>query len=96
MTPDGAPHPFPSLTVDRLGDNYRFMPDGKQLVVKLGGFRRQDFWLVDLASGARRQLTRLRPGAALGRFDVAPDGKRFVFDRMRENSDIALIELPSR
>ena len=26
-------------------------------------------------------------------FDIAPDGKRIVFDRLRENSDIVLIDL---
>ena len=64
-------------------------------MVKLGGFRRQDFWLFDVTNGERRQLTRLRPGESVHRFDVSPDGKRIVFERVRENSDIALIELPS-
>jgi len=64
--------------------------------VKLGGFRRQDFWSVDLASGQRRRLTALKPGESLQRFDVSPDGKRILFERVRENSDIALIVLPPR
>jgi Tol biopolymer transport system component len=98
ITPDGVPFPLasPSLLVDRLGDSYRFLPGGTKLVVKLGGFRRQDFWLFDVRSGARRQLTRLRPGQSVNRFDVSPDGKRILFERVRENSDIALIELPAR
>lgn len=96
VTPDGQPYAVPALTVDRVGDSYRFLPGGKELVVKLGGFRRQDFWLFDLASGRRRQLTSLRPGESLQRFDVSPDGKRILFERARENSDIVLIELPRR
>jgi Tol biopolymer transport system component len=98
VTPEGKPFPlpFPALVVDRLSDSYRFLPDGKSFVVKLGGFRRQDFWLFDAVSGARRQLTRLRPGESVSRFDISRDGKRIVFERTRENSDIALIELPSR
>jgi serine/threonine protein kinase/Tol biopolymer transport system component len=95
VTPDGQPYPLPDLTVDRLGDSYRFLPDGKALVVKEGGFRRQNFSLVDLETGRRRQLTALKAGEQLLRFDVSPDGKRLVFERMRENSDIALITLPS-
>ncbi len=94
VAPDGRPHPLPALAVDRLGDSYRFLPDGKQLVVKLGGFRHQDFWLVDLGTGDRRRLTALRPGESLNRFDVFRDGKRIVFERVRENSDVVLIELP--
>jgi Tol biopolymer transport system component len=94
VTPDGQPYPVPVLSVDRIGDSYRFLPDGKRLVVKLGGFRRQDFWLFDIASGQRRQLTSLQPGQSLQWFDVSPDGKRIVFERVRENSDVVLIELP--
>jgi len=94
VTPDGKSFPVPPLVVDRVGDSYRFFPGRNQLVVKQGGFRRQDFWLVDLSTGKRRQLTRLRPGESLQRFDVSPDGTRIVFERVRENSDIALIELP--
>lgn len=26
-------------------------------------------------------------------FDITPDGKRIVFDRLRDNSDIVLIDL---
>jgi Tol biopolymer transport system component len=96
VTPDGTPHPLPALAVDRIGDNYRFHPNGRELVVKLGGFRRQDFWLFDLATGRRRALTALRPGESLPRFDVSPDGKRILFERVRENSDVVLIELPPR
>jgi Tol biopolymer transport system component len=96
VTPDGRPFPLPPLLVDRVGDSYRFLPGRGQLAVKLGGFRRQDFWLFDLGTGQRRQLTRLTPGESLLRFDVSPDGKRVVFERVRENSDVVLIELPRR
>jgi Tol biopolymer transport system component len=96
VTPDGQPYAVPALTVDRVGDSYRFLPNGKDLVVKLGGFRRQDFWLIDIATGRRRPLTALRLGESLQRFDVSPDGKRILFERVRENSDIVLIQLPPR
>jgi hypothetical protein len=64
------------------------------VVVKLGGFRHQDFWLFDVRTGARRQLTRLNAGQSISRFDVSRDGRRIVFQRAEENSDVALIEIP--
>ena len=84
-----------SLLVDRVADSYRFLPSGRGLVVKLGGFRRQDFWLFDLETGDRRQLTSLESGESVRRFDVSPDSKAIVFERVRENSDIAVIEVPT-
>jgi hypothetical protein len=83
------------MSVDRVGDSYQFLPSvANTLIVKLGGFRRQDFWSIDLATGRRRQLTALDPGESLYRFDVAPDGRRIVFERVRENSDVVMITLP--
>jgi Tol biopolymer transport system component len=96
VTPDGEPYPLAPLSVDRVGDSYRFLPNGKGLVVKLGGFRHQDLWLFDVATGHRRPLTALRPGESLQRFDVSPDGKQILLERVRENSDIVLMELPPR
>jgi Tol biopolymer transport system component len=93
VTPEGKPHWLPKLWVYRVGENYRFLPSGKQLVMMQGGFRRQDFWLVDLNTGRQQRLTDLQPGSSLRSFDVAPDGKSILFDRVRENSDIVLIEL---
>jgi hypothetical protein len=95
VRPNGQPHPLPAITVDRVGDSYRFLPgSGRQLVLKQGGFRHQDFHLMDLTNGRTRPLTRLRGGESLLRFDVSPDGRQILFERVRENSDIALIELP--
>jgi Tol biopolymer transport system component len=48
--------------------------------------------LVDLETGKERQLTNLKPGYEPKSFDVSPDGRQIVFDRVRENSDIVLIE----
>jgi hypothetical protein len=53
----------------------------------------QDFWPLDLTTKKSRPLTRLNVRAAMRTFDVAPDGKQIVFDRLRDNSDIVLIDL---
>ncbi len=96
VTPPGQPYPLPELWVYRIDENYRFLPGGRELVLMQGGFRRQNLWLLDLNTGRQRQLTNLQPGSSLRSFDVSPDGKRILFDRVQENSDIVLIELPGR
>jgi hypothetical protein len=58
-----------------------------------GPFPAQDFWLLDLATKKSRQVTRLHHSAATQSFDVTADGRHIVFDRVRENSDVVLIEL---
>ena len=82
------------MIVDRLADSYRFLPDGSGVVVKLGGFRHQDFWLIDPRTGQRRRLTQLKAGESVSGFDISRDGRSILFERAEENSDVALIEVP--
>ena len=53
----------------------------------------QNLWLLDLATMQTRDLTRLENGGALRSFDIGPDGN-IVFDRLRGNSHVVLIDLP--
>jgi Tol biopolymer transport system component len=94
MTPDGKPYPFPELWVNyQPGSPYRFLPGGKALIyLKEGNLRNQNFFRVDLTTGEERQITDLRPGFEIHAFDIAPDGSRLLFDRLRSNSDIVLMD----
>jgi hypothetical protein len=49
--------------------------------------------MIDIKTGRERQLTDLK-GYVLTSFDVSPDGKQIVFDRLRDNADIVMFELP--
>jgi Tol biopolymer transport system component len=91
VRPDGTSVDLPPVRVRPGG--YRFLPNGQGLVFQPTA-PAPDFWLLDLASKATRQLTRLGDRGRIQTFDIAPDGNAIVFDRIRENSDIVLIELP--
>jgi Tol biopolymer transport system component len=93
--PDGTSVELPHISLRRLGEHVRFLPDGKSLIYMQGLLASQDFWLLDLASMKSRPLTRLQNGAAMRTFDVTSDGKQIVFDRLRENSQVVMIDLPN-
>ena len=90
---DGTKVELPPIRVRVEGKRYRFLPNGLALVYAQGPFPAQDFWLLDLATKRSRQLTRFNNSASTWSFDVTADGKQIVFDRVRENSDIVLIDL---
>jgi serine/threonine protein kinase len=95
ITPGGAPVVIPDVRIDfAISTTYRFMADGKSLIALEGpGRGAQNFFQVDLRTGQRRQLTNLKGGFAIQNFDVSLDGKHIVFDRVRDNSDIVLMNL---
>jgi RNA polymerase sigma factor (TIGR02999 family) len=65
---------------------------GAQITLE-GTPRAQNFFRVDLRSGQRRQLTDLKAGVVIQNFDVSPDGTHIVFDRVRNHSDIVVMNL---
>jgi Tol biopolymer transport system component len=97
--PDGSSvDDFPTdiKTFAQGGGSSRFLSDGKGLVYLQGpiAIGTRGFWLLDLTTKKTRQLARLPNSANTSTFDITPDGKQIVFDRLRENSDIVLIDLP--
>jgi Tol biopolymer transport system component len=92
VTPDGAPVELPRVKA-HIGGGHRFLPDSTGLVY-LPQNTSLDFWLLDLAAKTTRPLTQLRNLGRLNTFDITADGKQIVFDRLRESSDIVLIDIP--
>jgi Tol biopolymer transport system component len=67
------------------------LPQTRRLAISLSP---EDFWLLDLSTNTRR-LSNFE-NHSTRTLDIAPDGKQIVFDRLRENSDIVLIDLPEK
>jgi Tol biopolymer transport system component len=93
---DGRPYAMPNLTLPRGAGRFGFLPDRRGLVVLRGEIEHKNFWLIDLETGAERQLTNFGRDFIIKDFDVSRDGREIVFDRVQENSDIVLIERPRR
>ena len=73
-----------------------FMPGQRSLVVLRGELRHKDLWLIDLETGAERQLTDLAPDFTVRDFDISPDGRELVLEQEQQHSDIVLLEIPRR
>jgi hypothetical protein len=94
VRPDGTCVELPQINLRRSGERVRFSPDGESLIYMQGLLASQDFCLLDLASMKARPLTRLQNRASMRTFDVTSNGKQIVFDRLRENSQVVMIDLP--
>ena len=89
---DGRPYPIPALILTRGARRVAFRADGRSIVVLRGGVGHKNFWLVDLGTGAERQITELAPDVVVRDFDLSRDGSVILFDRVQDSSRIALIE----
>jgi Tol biopolymer transport system component/tRNA A-37 threonylcarbamoyl transferase component Bud32 len=96
IRPGGAPLDLPEIRVRAGTEHYRFVPGRRELVyVPYSQVGKENFWLLDLDLRQTRQLANF-DCRANRTFDITPDGKQIVFDRLRDNSDIVLIDLPGK
>ena len=96
MGPDGRRHELPNVVLTRGARCLRFLPAGGALIVLRGELGHKDLWLLDLATGAERPLTRLPSDFDVSDFDISPDGGEVVLHRVQEQSDVVMLELAKR
>jgi Tol biopolymer transport system component len=109
ITPDKKPVRIPEIQVSySTATPYRFVPNGKALIYLRPGNlptapaagapaqateSRWDFYWLNLETSESRRLTRLGPGFTVQSFDISADGRQIIFDRLRQNSDIVMMDL---
>jgi Tol biopolymer transport system component len=96
VTGEGAPHPLPALTLTRGARRMAFLSGGRDLVVLRGEMQHMNLWVINLQTGAQRQLTNFGPEFDIRDFDVSADGHEIVLERVQERSDVVLIDLSRR
>jgi hypothetical protein len=62
-------------------------------VLLRGEIQHKDLWLINLETGAERQLTNLAPDFDIRDFDISPDGREVVIERVQGHADVALLDL---
>ncbi|MGC2058491.1 MAG: hypothetical protein WA653_09550 [Candidatus Sulfotelmatobacter sp.] len=93
-TAQATPHPLPPLTLTRGARHVAFLPDGRALIYLRGEIQHKNLWLIDLQTGAERQLTNLPPDFDIRDFDISRDGREVVLERVQGHSDVVLLDLP--
>jgi len=93
VTADAGTHPLPTLTLTRGARHLAFLPGGRGLVLLRGEIQHKNLWLIDLETGAERQLSNLPTDFDIRDFDISPDGREVVLERVQEHSDVMLLDL---
>ena len=94
VTKDATEQAMPALMLTRGARHLAFLPGGRGLVFLQGEIQHKNLWVMDLETGAKRQLTNLGPDFDIRDFDIAPDGREVVLERVQERSDVVLLDLP--
>jgi Tol biopolymer transport system component len=92
LTATGSALAPPALNLARGARRVCFLPGSRAVVVLKGEIEHKNFWLVDLESGAERQLTDFGRDFIVRDFDLSADGNEIVVDRVQDNSDIVLLD----
>jgi hypothetical protein len=70
-----------------------FLPGGKAVIALRGEIQHKNFWLINLETGAERQLTNLPSDFNIRDFDLSADGREAVLERVQDRTDVVLLDL---
>jgi len=93
VTPAAAAYPLPEMMLTRGPRHLTFLPGKRELLFLRGSIEHKDLWLVNLETDVERQLTNFTPDFNIGDFDISPDGREVVVERVQERSDVVLLDL---
>jgi Tol biopolymer transport system component len=93
-TAEGAEHPLPALTLTRGARHVALLNGGRALVMLRGGIQHKNLWMLDLQTGAEQQLTNVPSDFDIRDFDISPDGREAILERVQDRSEVVLLELP--
>jgi Tol biopolymer transport system component len=94
VTANASTYQLANLMLTRGARRLAFMPGRRSLLVLRGGMRHKNLWVIDLDTGAERQLTDFALDFEVRDFDVSADGREVVVEQVREHSDIVLVDMP--
>jgi Tol biopolymer transport system component len=93
---EATPHPLPSLQLTRGARRLAFLLGGRSLALLRGDIQHKNLWLIDLETGAERQLTNLPADFDIRDFDISPNGHDVVLERVQYRSDVVMLDLPRK
>jgi len=98
IRPDGTAIEIPPIRIRVNTEHYRFVPGTRQLIYvpTPSQVDPEHLWMMNLDSMITRRISTFDLRASNRTFDITPDGKQVVFDQLRDNSDLVLIDLPER
>lgn len=90
---DGTARTLPPFTLTRGARHVVFASSGKELVVLRGEIKHKDLWLINLETGAERQLTSLPTDFEIRDFDLSADGREAILERAQDRFEVVLADL---
>jgi Tol biopolymer transport system component/DNA-binding winged helix-turn-helix (wHTH) protein len=93
---DATERPLEVMKLTRGARHMTFLAKGRTLVFLRGDIQHKNLWTRELSTGAERQLTNLAPDFNIRDFDVSPDGREVILERVQERSEVVLLDLPQQ